>query len=123
MKKIALSALLVLSSAAFAAGQNAPGPQNPPPPPPPPPQEQVSRICGDFYEWAYPGLNYEEANLPGKQTIATVGFNTLGLVGANAFCVLMGLPAAMEQLCRTARANGYSCVTGHEWQYTRPDVP
>lgn len=119
MKKIALSALLVLSSAAFAGGRNASGPQNPPQPPTPE-QQQEARICGDFYEREYPGLNRAEANLPENDSILTIVPNVGLHVIANAACVVAGPLAAMEHLCRSARANGWSCVVSDkEEQFTR----
>ena len=122
MKKIALSALLVLSSAAFAGGRNASGPQNPPNPPTPEVVQQ-SRICGEFYESNYPGLNREESNLPTEDGIVTIIPNTSLHIVANVACVFAGPVVAMEHLCLTARAKGWSCVTGADWTFTRPDVP
>lgn len=120
MKKIALLALVVLSSAAFAGGRNAAGPQNPPQPPTPEQQEQA-RICGDFYERQYPGLNRAEASLPENDTVATFIPNTILHGVANVMCVVFGPMAAMESLCREARADGWACVVNpKEEQWTRP---
>lgn len=120
MKKFALTALVVLSTAAFAGGRNASGPQNPPQPPTPEQQEEA-RLCGDFYESQYPGLNRQEASLPESDSVVTFIPNVSLHVVANAGCVFFGPLAAMEQLCRTARASGWSCVVNpNEEQWTRP---
>jgi len=120
MKKIALSALLVLSSAAFAGGRNASGPQNPPQPPTPE-EQQEARICADFYERQYPGLNRGEAQLPENDGVLTLIPNTTLHVIANVGCIFFGPMAAMEAGCRAARARGISCVVNpKEEQWTRP---
>lgn len=122
MKKIALSALLVLSSAAFAGGRNASGPQNPPQPPSPE-VKQATRLCADFYETKYLGLNRAEANLPENDTIVTVVPNTGAQVAANAFCVLMGPFALIEYFCHEARAKGLTCNNKNDPSWNRKDVP
>ena len=124
MKNILIAGLLVVSSAAFAGGRNANEPVNPPQPPIVV-EESSPGICAKFYNKTIPHYHYEDVDLHAwkQQTPATVGFETVALVGANGFCTLMAPLKAMESLCHWARANGISCVSGEEWQFTRPDAP
>lgn len=122
MKNILIAGLLVVSSAAFAGGRNASEPVNPPQPPIV--EESTPGICAQFYNKTIPHYHFQDVDLHAwnQQTLKTIGFETVALVGANGFCVTMLLPKVMETLCLSARAHGISCVTGDEWQYTRPDA-
>ena len=120
MKNILIAGLLVVSSAAFAGGRNAQDPINPPQPPVV--QESASGICANFYNKTIPHYHYEDIDLHAwdQQTLKTVGFETVALVGANGFCVMMAPLKVMEVLCQSARAHGLSGeLNPNEEQFTR----
>ena len=122
MKNILIAGLLVLSSAAFAGGRNANEPVNPPQPPVV--AESATGICAKFYNKIIPHYHASDIELaPLFKPVTAAPLKTVALVGADAFCVTMLVPVVVEGLCKAARANGYSCVSGNDWTFNRTDVP
>lgn len=122
MKNILIAGLLVVSSAAFAGGRNANEPVNPPQPPVV--VESAPGICAKFYNKVIPHYHASDIELaPLYRPLLAAPLKTVALVGADAFCVTMLVPVVVESLCHSARKAGYSCVSGADWTFTRPDVP
>lgn len=123
MKNILIAGLLVVSSAAFAGGRNANEPVNPPQPPVVV-EESAPGICAAFYSKFIPHYHASDIELaPIYKPVLAAPLKAVALVGADAFCLGMFLPVAVESLCKSAREAGYTCVSGHDWTFTRPDVP
>lgn len=123
MKNILIAGLLVVSSAAFAGGRNANEPVNPPQPPVVV-DESAPGICAKFYNKIIPHYHASDIELaPIYKPVVATPLKVAALFGADGFCVTMLVPVVVESLCHAARDAGYSCVSGHDWTFTRTDVP